>query len=280
MEQVKLVAEIGINHDGDMETCFYLIDIAKTCGCDYVKFQKRTVEDVYTPEELAKPRESKWGNTTRDQKMGLEFTVKEYDAIDADCSGKISWFASPWDAKSVHFLATYNVPYFKVASAVMTDRSVFEAMNQYPKVPIILSTGMCTEGMIYEAVNYFGTNRIEYILHCTSTYPSIPEEQGLLYIKSLKLMYPSVKIGFSNHSPGILFATAAVAFGAEMIETHITYDRAAKGSDHAASWEPGMLYKFGKKYIPNLHTALGNGLKEIYDSERPMEKKLRRFPSL
>jgi N-acetylneuraminate synthase len=172
------------------------------------------------------------------------------------------------------------VPYFKIASAHITDRKLIDTCLEYPDIPVILSTGMSTDHMIDDAVSHIGAKNIEYLLHCTSTYPTDPSEINLNCIPNLKLRYPNIKIGFSNHNPGIIYAAAAAVLGAEMIEVHITMDRSMYGSDQAASWEPGMMHQLGGKYIPGLCKAMGSGQKKFYDSERPIEYKLRRHKAL
>jgi len=271
----KITAEIGINHNGDIDIAKQLIDVAKDAGCDFVKFQKRTIEHVYTKEELDKPRESPWGTTNREQKEGLEFNEEQYDEIDSYCKEKeIGWYASPWDYNSVYFLSKYrDIPFIKVASASLTDIKLIEVVKQLDK-PIILSTGMSTKAELDNAVSILG-DQVEYILACTSTYPTKNEEMNLNFIKTLKEQYPQYKIGFSNHNAGIFFMCCSVAMGAEMIEFHITLDRAMYGSDQAASIEPTGVRKT-VDYVRGLEVAMGTGEWTVYPSEEEIKKKLRK----
>jgi N-acetylneuraminate synthase len=272
---MKIVAEIGINHNGDLAIAKKLIDVAYTAGCDFVKFQKRTVEDVYTEEELNKPRESPWGETTREQKFGLEFEAKEYNQIHDYCMNKVGWFASPWDIRSIHFLLHYRPSYLKIPSALITNKEFLEECRSV-NVPLIMSTGMSDLHMIDEAIDVLGKESIEYILHCTSTYPTDPGEINAACLGWLKLRYPWAKIGFSNHYPGLKAMEIAMTFEAEMIEFHLTLDRAMVGSDQASSIEPQGLFKLmeSKKLIERM---LGDGIKTIYESEVPIAQKLRRY---
>ena len=273
---IEIVAEIGINANGDIGLAKKLIDIAHSSGCNYVKFQKRTLESCYTEEELNTPRESPWGTTTREQKMGLEFTINQYMEIDAYCYEKgIKWFASPWDAKSVFHVSNLGSCFIKIPSALATNHPLIKLCVNTTKLPIILSTGMCTEEMIDEAVEIIPHDRLYAVLHCTSTYPSKPEEQNLKYIRVLKHKYPWTKVGFSNHYPGIPYMIAAASLGAEMIEFHITADRTMYGSDQASSIEPHAVFKL-VKYIRGIEKGCGDGVKKIYDSEKPIIEKLRR----
>ena len=276
MSIVKIVAEIGINHNGDMKHVRSLINNSVEIGCHYIKFQKRTVEDVYTKKELDKPRKSPWGSTNREQKNGLELSRIDYDVIDAYCNltKKIRWFASPWDVKSMEFLyPSYNLPYIKVASALLTDFEVLSAIKE-TGIPVIISTGMSTQGEVRSAINFFD-EQVEYILACTSTYPTNDAEMNLSFITTLKKEFPKYRIGFSNHNAGAFYCCAAVAMGAEMIEYHITLDRGMYGSDQAASIElPGM--RFIQKHVNHLQVAMGDGSWTIFDSEEVIRKKLRK----
>lgn len=264
-----IVAEIGISHNGDIEIAKKLIDMAIFAGCDFVKFQKRTIEDVYTPEELAKPRESIFGETNGDLKKGLEFEKKEYQEIDRYCKQRgIKWFASPWDLKSVDFLDGFKVPYYKVPSALLTND---ELLKRLKGKKVILSTGMSTTEQIDHAVEILGD---PIILHCTSTYPSKLEELNLNVIPWLKKRY-GLPVGYSGHETGVVESVIAVALGAEVIERHITLDRAMWGSDQAASLEPNGLNKMVRD-IRNLDKVLGDGIKKVYDSELPILEKLRK----
>ncbi|GAG08598.1 unnamed protein product, partial [marine sediment metagenome] len=256
MEPVKVVAEIGINHNGSVKIAKEMIRVAKEAGCDFVKFQKRDIYLVYTKEELDKYRESPWGTTNRDQKTGLEFEV-EYDEIDRYCKEKgIRWFASPWDCNSVEFLEKYNLSYTKIASPCVTDIVLLNAIKK-TKRPVILSTGMSTKKEVDDAINILG-DQIEYLLACTSTYPTTDDEMNLKFIERLKVEYPQYKVGFSNHSPGIIYLCAAAAIGAKMLEFHITLDRSMYGSDQAASIEVSGIQKV-VKHVRNIEKAMGTG---------------------
>ena len=270
---VEVIAELGINHNGDINLARKLIDVAYSAGCHYVKFQKRTVDLVYTKEELDKPRESPWGTTTREQKYGLEFD-EEYWAIDAYCESRIPWFASPWYIESVHFLAQWNIPFIKVPSALITNREILEACRE-TNHKIILSTGMSTLKQVDEAIEILGQEHIYCVMHCTSTYPTVPEEINAKCILNLKERYPWFKIGFSNHYPGLMAMLLAVAYGADVIECHITLDRTMYGSDQAASIEPQGLFALMQR-INLIERMKGDGIKQIYDSEVPIIAKLRR----
>ena len=267
------IAEIGINHNGSMDLAKHLIDIAVDCGCDAVKFQKRTVEIVYTAEELARPRENTFGQTNGDLKRGLEFGENEYSEIDQYCKKKnIQWIASCWDEASVDFIAKYDPPCYKIASASLTDEGLLRHHRKYGK-PIILSTGMSEMKQIEHAVGVLGTDNL-IILHSTSTYPSQLGELNLNMIKTLKEKFP-VPVGYSGHEVGLSSTLAAAVLGAQVIERHITRDRAIWGSDQAASIEPQGLKRLLKE-IRELDIILGDGVKKVYESELPIIKKLRR----
>ncbi len=269
-----IVAEIGINHNGDIDIAKKMIDVAKLAGIDYVKFQKRTIDLVYTPEELDRHRESPWGTTNRQQKEGLEFSEEEYDEIDRYCAEKkMGWFASPWDWKSVEFLMNYNPPFIKLASACITDFELLEAVSRTGK-PVILSTGMSTAEEVKKAVDFLHP-QVKYILACTSTYPTDPEEVNLNFIRTLYFEYPDIKVGFSNHHPGVVLMVVAAALGAKMIEFHMTLNRAIYGSDQAASIEIPGAFKL-VKYMRDLEKALGTGSWTVFDSEEKIKKKLRK----
>jgi N-acetylneuraminate synthase len=251
--------------------------MSKVAGCEYVKFQKRTVEKVYTKEELDKPRESPFGTTNREQKMALEFSALKYIEIDDFCKhNNIGWFASPWDIDSVDFIASMRVPYIKIASASLTDFRILEHAK-VSGIPIILSTGMSTYEEVKKVTDYLG-NQIEYILACCSAYPCKAEESKLNMIKVLKDYYPQYKIGYSNHSPGLTFCIAAAALGAEMIEFHITLDRAMYGSDQASSIEPQGVMSL-VKHIRDIEKSMSNSINNqwtIFDSEIKIKEKLRK----
>lgn len=274
--KTKLVAELGINHNGDLNIAKQLIDVACAAGCQYVKFQKRHIPLVYTPEELAVPRESPWGTTTMEQKKGLEFEVWEYQKISEYCKHKgVEWFASSWDVNSAALMGSFDTAYQKIPSALITNMDILEITKSINK-PVIISTGMSTYGEVLTCLDYLG-HQVEYVLHCTSTYPCKPEEVNLNCIPAMKKAFyiEKFKIGFSNHSPGLTFIPVAVAMGAEMIEFHITLDRAMYGSDQSSSIEPEGVFHLVKN-IRAIEEAMGDGVKKIFPSEIPIMKKLRR----
>ncbi|MBI5788349.1 MAG: N-acetylneuraminate synthase family protein [Candidatus Schekmanbacteria bacterium] len=269
-----IIAEIGINHNGSIDIAKKLIDAAVECGCDAVKFQKRTIEVVYTAEELAKPRENPFGTTNGDLKRGLEFGFEQYADIDRYCKEKgIDWLASCWDEQSVDFIGQFHPPCYKIASASLTDDNLLLYHRKFNR-PIILSTGMADLSLIEHAVNILGPENL-VILHCTSTYPSTPEELNLKGIKTLQQKFPNIPIGYSGHEVGLATTVAAVVLGACMIERHITLDRAMWGNDQAASVET-QGFKRMVRDIRVIETAMGDGVIKIYDSEKPIIKKLRR----
>jgi len=273
-EPCYIVAEIGINHNGDLDLARQLIAAAKLANCNAVKFQKRTLNVVYSAEELARPRENPFGPTNGDLKHGLEFTTEDYQALDDYCNlHNIAWFASCWDEASVDFIADFDPPAFKIGSASLTDDNLLRHHLQYKK-PIILSTGMSTVAEIDHAVEVLGTKNL-VIMHSTSTYPSKHEELNLRMIPTLKDRY-QVPIGYSGHEVGLATTVAAVALGACMVERHITLNRASWGSDQAASVEPQGFSGLTRN-IRAVETALGDGVKQVYDSEVPIKAKLRRI---
>jgi N-acetylneuraminate synthase len=268
-----VIAEIGINHNGDLDIARKLIKASKDAGADAVKFQKRTVEVVYSAEELARPRENPFGETNGDLKYGLEFGKEQYAAIDAYCRElDIIWFASCWDEGSVDFMEQFAPPCYKIASASLTDDNLLRHHRKSGR-PIILSTGMSSLQEIDHAVEVLGKEKL-IILHCTSTYPSKPEELNLRAIPMLEAHY-GVPIGYSGHEVGLQTTAAAATLGATVAERHITLDRSMWGSDQAASIEP---QGFGRmvRDIRTIETALGDGVKRVYDSEIPIREKLRR----
>lgn len=268
-----IVAEIGINHNGSVDTAKKLIDAAVLAGCDAVKFQKRTVDVVYTPEELAKPRENPFGPTNGDLKRGLEFGEKQYREIDSYCKEKgILWFVSCWDEGSVDFMERFNPPCYKIASASLTDDNLLKHHRKYGR-PMIISTGMSTIEQIDHAVEILGPDNL-VILHCTSTYPSQVEELNLSAISTLRQRY-GAPIGYSGHEVGLAPSVAAAALGACMLERHITLDRAMWGSDQAASVEWQGFWRLVKD-VRAIEKAMGDGVKRLYESEVPVMQKLRR----
>jgi len=272
---VFIIGEIGINHNGDIEIAKKLIDMAKNAGCDAVKFQKRTIEKVYSKEILNSSRESPWGNTTRDQKLGLEFGKKEYDVIDEYCFlNGIDWFASSWDVDSQLFLRQYDLKYNKIASAMLTNHELIRIVAQEKKHTFI-STGMSTMEQIHSAVNIVKELDCPFeIMHSNSSYPMKPEEANIKCIETLRNEF-NCNVGYSGHESGsYLICVLAVSLGATSIERHITLDRTMYGSDHSASLEKSGLERMIGD-VRNIETILGDGVKQVWDSEIPIRKKLR-----
>ena len=275
-EPCFVVAEIGINHNGDLDTARKLISAAHLAGCDAVKFQKRTIEVVYPAEELAKPRENPFGPTNGDLKRGLEFGQPEYTAIDEYCRlHKILWFASCWDEASVDFIEQFKPPCYKIASACLTDDALLRHHRQH-KRPIILSTGMSSLAQIDHAVQILGHDDL-VIMHTTSTYPAKVQELNLKAIQTLKDRY-HLPVGYSGHEVGLSTSVAASVMGACIIERHITLDRAMWGSDQAASVEPSGFARLVRD-IHTIEAANGDAVKRVFESEVPIQKKLRRVDS-
>jgi len=271
---VYVIAEIGINHNGDLNIAKQLIDVAVECGCDAIKFQKRTISTVYTSDELDKYRESVFGTTNRQLKEGLEFGEEEFAEIAEHARGlAIDWFASCWDEQSVDFIEQFDPPCYKIASASLTDDKLLCHHRKYGR-PIILSTGMSTLEEINHAVNVLGKDDL-ILMHCTSTYPSQPDELNLRVIEFLQDHY-AVPIGYSGHETGLVTTIAAVVKGASCVERHITLDRSLWGSDQAASVEPLGLKRLVRD-IRVIERALGDGNKRVYESELPIKEKLRRI---
>jgi N-acetylneuraminate synthase len=272
-EPCYIIAEIGINHSGDIDIAKRLISVAVAAGCDAVKFQKRTVDVVYTAEELAKPRENPFGPTNGDLKYGLEFEREEYEEIDAFCkSVKMTWFASPWDEGSVDFLERFHLPLYKIASASLTDDNLLRHIRKTGK-PIILSTGMSTYEEIDHAVEVLGKTDL-ILMHATSTYPANYDELNLRAIPVMMERY-GVPVGYSGHETGIPSSVCAAALGACCVERHITLDRASWGSDQAASLEPNGITRLVRD-IRLWEQSKGDGIKRVYERELPIIKKLRR----
>ena len=270
-----ITAEIGINHNGDIEIAKKLIDVAKIVGCNAVKFQKRTVEKIYSKEMLDSPRESPWGTTTRDQKLGLEFNQKEYDIINEYCMQKnIEWYASSWDIDSQLFLEKYNLKHNKVASAMLTNRDLLEVIAKEKKYTFI-STGMSTLDEIRQAIQIFKKYNCPFELqHSNSSYPMKIEEANLRCIETLRKEF-GCNIGYSGHEvAGYIVCVLAVALGATSIERHITIDRSMYGSDQASSLESTGWIRLVRD-IRNIEIILGDGVKRVWPSEIPVMKKLR-----
>lgn len=272
-----IIAEIGINHNGDVKLAKKLIDTAVIAGCDAVKFQKRTVDVVYTKEELAMPRPNHFGETNGDLKRGLEFGYDEYAEIDEYCKKvNMLWFASCWDEASVDFIEQFNPPCYKISSASLTDDELLKYTRSMGR-PILLSTGMSTLAEIDHAVSVLGDDDL-VLYHCTSTYPTDDSELNLKVIPNLHERY-NCPVGYSGHERGVMPSILAVGYGADSVERHITMDRALWGSDHAASLEPPGLFRLVRdvRLVPKV---LGDGNKVVYDSEKPIIKKLRRVRTL
>ncbi|OGN00826.1 MAG: N-acetylneuraminate synthase [Candidatus Yanofskybacteria bacterium RIFCSPHIGHO2_02_FULL_41_29] len=273
-----IICEIGINHNGSLELAKKLIDMAVAAGCDAVKFQKRTIDVVYTPEELAKPRENPFGPTNGDLKRGLEFGKKEYDEIDRYCRERsMLWFASPWDEASVDFLEQYNPPCYKIASPCNQDKELMLYIKSKGR-PIIVSVGMTDDETIEKIVSLLGEDGL-IIMHCTSTYPAKDSDLHLANIPRLIQKYPKAIIGYSGHEVGAYPPLIAATLEAQVIERHLTLDRAMWGSDQAASLEMGGLLKLTKE-VRLLPIYLGESVKTVLESEKPIEAKLRRKRTL
>jgi len=267
-----IIAEIGINHNGDIDLAKTLILKSKTSGCDAVKFQKRDIETVYTKEELDTSRDSPFGTTTREQKEGIEFSIEEYKELQSYTQELgLDFIVSCWDNKSLDLVEKHlDVKYHKVASAMATDREFLEKLNDTGK-PVILSVGMCTDDEISAAMSIL--LNVEYILACTSTYPTRAEEINLKYIETLKRLYSNTKVGFSNHYNGLDACAGSILFGAECVEFHITKDRAMYGSDQVASIQDSDDLVDS---IRKMELMIGDGIKKVYDSEVPIAAKLRK----
>lgn len=271
---IFIIAEIGINHNGDLGIAKDLIKVAKDAGCDAVKFQKRTVELVYSKEFLDSPRESPWGKTQRDQKMALEFGYDEYREIDRYCKELgIEWFASAWDLESQKFLRQFDLKYNKIASPMLTYEPLLRMVAEEKKHTFI-STGMSSVEQIDKAVEIFRGAECPFeLMHCVSTYPMADEDANLRCIITLRERY-KCNVGYSGHEAGLAVSYAAAALGITSLERHITLDRAMYGSDQAASLEPaGLRMLVGA--IRKIEQAMGDGIKKVNDKEVPISKKLR-----
>ncbi len=271
---IFIIAEIGINHNGDIEIAKQLIDVAKDAGADAVKFQKRTIDLVYKKEMLDSPRESPWGTTQRAQKEGLEFGLDEYRAIDVYCKEKeIEWFASAWDIESQKFLRQFNCKYNKIASAMIVYEDLLKEVASDKKHTFI-STAMTEFKQIDRAVKIFREMDCPFeLMHCVATYPMDDEDANLNRIKTLRERY-QCDVGYSGHEVGLAVSYAAAAFGISSLERHITIDRAMYGSDQAASVEPaGFRQLVGAVRI--IEKAMGDGELSMKDKELSIAKKLR-----
>lgn len=273
-EHVFIIAEVGINHNGDINIAKKLIDWAVLSGCDAVKFQKRTVDKVYTQEYLDGYRESPWGKTQRAQKEGLEFGKKEYDEINRYCKEKeIEWFASAWDIDSQIFLKQYNLKYNKIASAMLTNDELLNMVAEEQKYTFI-ATGMSTYEEIDHAVEIFREHNCPFeLMHCNSTYPMPKEDANLRLIPVLKEKY-QCKVGYSGHEIGRIVSTSAVVLGATSLERHITLDNTMYGSDQAASLNVKDLMRLIED-VRVVETILGDGEKVLSAKELETRKKLR-----
>jgi N-acetylneuraminate synthase len=268
-----IVAEIGINHNGNLNIAKSLISMAKAFGADYVKFQKRDIDLVYTKEFLDSPLISFWGNTVRQQKNGREFNKEQYDEIDKYCClNNIQWFSSVWDINSVDFISSYSPPFIKIPSACVLHKQLLRKVKN-TNLPIILSRGMNTKENLDEAINILG-DKLEYILHTTSSYPTPNTEMNMTAIKTLQNLYgDKYKIGFSNHCIDIIYTVQAYIMGANMLEFHITLDRNMDGTDQSSSVGPTGFKKI-MDHINNIEKGWGNGNLDIQPSEIPIIKKL------
>lgn len=269
-----IVAEIGINHNGDIGLAKKLIDTAVVAGCDAVKFQKRTVEKVYTKEYLDGPRQSPWGTTQRQQKEGLEFGQREYEEIDVYCREKgIAWFASAWDVDSQKFLRQFDLKYNKVASAMLTNDELLHLIAEEKRYTFI-ATGMSNYEEIDHAVDIFKKYGCPFeLMHCNSTYPMAEKDANLKLVGVLADRY-GCKVGYSGHEAGTMVSTLAVAMGATSIERHITMDKHMYGSDQKASIEPYELCTLVKQ-IRDTEIIMGSGEKVLSAAEEETKKKLR-----
>ncbi len=268
------IGEIGINHNGSVEIAKKIIDMAKTCGVDFIKFQKRTPE-LCVPEEVRdRIKETPWGDMTYfEYKKRMEFGYEQFKIIDQYCKkNQIIWFASVWDNPSIQFMEKFNPPCYKIPSAKLTDKELLAELKNLGK-PIMLSTGMSTEEEIDKAVNFLNNTKL-IIMHCNSSYPAKHSELNLNYIKILKNKYPNHIIGYSGHEEGITPSIIAALLGAKVIERHITIDRAMWGTDQSASIEFSGLRRLVRD-LKLLNTWLGDGVKKLYESEIIVKQKLR-----
>ena len=271
---IIIVAEIGINHNGDMGVCKELIDAASDSGCDAVKFQKRDINKVYTQDFLNLPRESSWGTTQREQKEGLEFDKNQYKEISQYCKEKdIEWFASAWDLNSQKFLQQFNCKYNKIASAMIVYEDLLKMVAQEGKHTFI-STGMTTYNDIQNAVDIFRKENCSFeLMHTVSTYPMKDEDANLNMIKTLRDKF-DCDVGYSGHEVGLAVSYAASAIGITSLERHITLDRAMYGSDQSASIEPsGFRQLVGA--VRKIEMAMGDGVKKVIEAETPIAANLR-----
>ena len=272
--KIFIIAEIGINHNGDLDLAKKMILEAKKCGVDAVKFQKRDIDLVYSKDDLDKKRESPWGDTQRDQKFGLEFSIQDYKEIDKYCKkNDIIWFASAWDKNSLKFLQNFDLKFNKIASAMIVDKNFLSEVAKEKKHTFI-STGMCDLKNIEDAVEIFKKNDCSFeLMHCVSAYPFNDENADLGLISYLKEKF-KCNVGYSGHEPSVSPSVIAATMGAPVIERHITLDRAMYGSDQSASLQEEGLRNL-MTILRKLPNILGNGQKEILEKEIPIAKKLR-----
>lgn len=273
--KIFIIAEIGINHNGDLKIAKKLIDEAVDAGCHAVKFQKRDINLVYSKEFLDSHRDSPWGKTQRDQKEGIELKEKDYVEIDKYCkSKKIEWFMSAWDLNSLKFSQKFNLKYNKIASAMIVDKKFLNEVARQGKKTFI-STGMSTLKDIQDAVEIFRKNKTDFeLMHCISTYPMKPEDANLITINALKEKF-KCNVGYSGHENGVAISVAAAVLGATSLERHITLDRTMYGSDQAASLEPKGLKEMILQ-INKIYLAIGeNRIGHITDDEKVIAEKLR-----
>ena len=276
---IKIIAEIGINHNGDMAICKQLIDTAKDSGADCVKFQKRDINEVYTQDFLDSPRESQWGVTQREQKLGLEFSAEQYQEIEDYCKSKdLEWFASAWDINSQKFLRQFNSKYNKVASAMIVHTDLLKEIASEGKHTFI-STGMTTYDDIQTAVDIFRKANCSFeLMHTVSTYPMKDEDANLNMIKTLREKF-KCDVGYSGHEVGLAVSYAAAALGITSLERHITLDRSMYGSDQSASVEPsGFKQLVGA--VRKIELAMGDGIKKTIEAETPIAENLRQHLDL
>ena len=270
-----VIAEIGINHNGDLGIAKQMIDAAVHAGADAVKFQKRTPDVATPPDQQNQMRETPWGYITYlEYRYKVEFDNDQYCEIDKYCREKgIAWLVSVWDEPSVDFMERFDTPAYKIPSASLTDAKLIRKARATGR-PLILSSGMSTMEQIHKGVEVAGMDNLA-LMHCTSTYPCEPEELNLRMVETLRREFPTLPIGYSGHEVGLVPSAVAVALGACMVERHLTLDRAMWGSDQAASVEPGGFERL-VKYIRVTEASLGDGVKKVYDSEKGSMKKLRR----
>ena len=270
-----IIAEAGINHNGDLQIAKRIIDAAAHAGADAVKFQKRTPDVATPPEQQNQMRETPWGYITYlEYRYKVEFDEAQYREIDAYCKQKnIAWMVSVWDEPSVDFMEKFETPAYKVPSASLTDHKLLKYVRKTGR-PLIISSGMSTMEQIKRGAEAAGLENL-VIMHCTSTYPCEPEELNLKMIETLRAEFPDLPIGYSGHEVGLVPSAVAVALGACMVERHLTLDRAMWGSDQAASVEPAGFERL-VKYIRVTEASLGDGVKQVYESEKTSMKKLRR----